>query len=172
MQCRLVHSSRYAEQSRRAPTRKRGGPLSRHGLGQRMMRRYEANANGTVAMAERYYSMYHDRLRRSFQACWSHNEAARSNIEIVHRCFDRRHDPARRNYAHHGLLCGHGDLAVGPSAVRQHTLGSSGFSPAFGFDPADCGGCLSCCVHRVVCCPASPRQIEGSLTAVCLSVDG
>jgi hypothetical protein len=40
--------------------------LSRHGLGQRMMRRYEANANGTVAMAERYYSMYHDRLRRSF----------------------------------------------------------------------------------------------------------
>jgi hypothetical protein len=27
------------------------------------MRRYEANANGTVAMAERYYSMYDDRWR-------------------------------------------------------------------------------------------------------------
>jgi hypothetical protein len=35
-------------------------------LGQRMTRRYEANANVTVAVAERYHFMYHDRWRRSF----------------------------------------------------------------------------------------------------------
>jgi len=34
-----------------------------NGLGQRIMWRYDANANGTVASAERYYYMYDDRWR-------------------------------------------------------------------------------------------------------------